>query len=70
MNSAITQRFFTLIDAKTKNDIIASVAAHYGISQDEALEELIDEDAESLLDYLVGGVRSATSVLMQRHGLR
>ena len=70
MNSAITQRFFTLIDTKTKNEIVASVAAHYGISQDEALEELIDEDAESLLDYLVGSVRSATSVLMQRHGFR
>lgn len=70
MNSAITQRFFTLIGPKTKNEIVSSVAEHYGISQDEALEELIDEDAESLLDYLVGSVRSATSVLMQRHGLR
>lgn len=70
MNSAITQKFFSLIDSKTMNEIVSSVAVHYGISQSEALEELIDEDAESLLDYLVGSVRSATSVLMQRHGLR
>jgi hypothetical protein len=70
MNSAITQKFFSLIDAKTKNEIVCSVAEHYGISQEDALEELIDEDAESLLDYLVGSTRSATSVLMQRHGLR
>ncbi len=32
-------------------------------------EEVTDEEAEHLLDYLVGNTRTAASLLMKRHGL-
>lgn len=70
MNSAITQRFFALIDETTKNEIVSSIAENYGISRDEAMDELLDPEAENLLEYLTGSVRLATSALMQRHRLR
>lgn len=62
--------FLTLIDARTKASILDAIAKHYGISSSEAFEEVTDPGAEHLLDYLTGSVRTATSVLMQRHGLR
>lgn len=68
-NSEKTRKFFTLTDLKTKNQIIGAVALHYGITEAEAFEELIDPDAESLLDYLTGATRTAAHVLYQRHGL-
>jgi hypothetical protein len=67
--SQITARFFALTDADTKSSILTCVANQYGISHAEAEAEVMDSEAESLLDYLTGPVRAATSVLMKRHGL-
>jgi predicted DsbA family dithiol-disulfide isomerase len=69
MNAAITKAFFAATDAKTQSEILASIAKHYGISKSEALEEVTDDEAESLLDYLTGSIRTATSLLMKRHGI-
>lgn len=68
-NAQITKAFFAVIDAATRNDILESIAKHYGISTADAMAEVIDDDAEHLLDYLTGNVRTATSLLMKRHGL-
>lgn len=68
-NSQITKKFFSVTDAKTKNAILASIAKHYGISNQAALDEVIDDEAESLCDYLMEPIRSATYLLMKRHGL-
>jgi len=68
-NNTATLAFFSATDAKTKTEILASIAKHYGISQSEALEEITHEESESLLDYLTGSIRTATSLLMQRHGI-
>ena len=68
-NNKATLAFFAATDAKTKTDILAAIAAHYGISQSEALEEVTHAESESLLDYLTGSIRTATSLLMQRHGI-
>jgi len=68
-NSDITKRFFTVTDLKTKASILESIAAYYGITSEEAEAEVTDCEAESLLDYLIGSVRSATHLLMKRHGL-
>lgn len=65
-----TAKFLNVIDSKTKTEILKSIAKHYGITEQEALAEVTDVDAEHLLDYMVEPQRSATSVLMQRHGLR
>ena len=61
--------FFAATDAKTKAMILQNIAAHYGISADEAFDEVTDADAEHLLDYVTGPARAAASVIMQRHGL-
>lgn len=69
-NHIITTAFFAATDAKTKTAILAAIAKHYGISESEALEEVTDEEAEHLLDYLTGSIRTATSLLMKRHNLQ
>jgi hypothetical protein len=68
-NRTATLAFFAATDAKTKTEILASIATQYGISEAEALEEVTNEEAESLLDYLTGIIRTATSLLMKRHGI-
>ena len=73
MNSTTCQnvasKLFAVIDSKSRAAILANIAAHYGISSEDALAEVTDQHAEHLLDYVTGSARSATSVLIQRHGL-
>lgn len=66
-NSQINQRFLSSTDAKTKNEVLSAIAAHYGITQAEAMMEVVDAEAEHLLDYLTGSTRTAVSLLMKRH---
>jgi len=68
-DAAITKKFFSVTDAKTKSDVLKAIAKHYGISPEQAFDEVTDDEAEHLLDYLTGAVRTATSLLMKRHGL-
>jgi hypothetical protein len=67
-NQEINKKFLSTIDAKTRDDVLSAIAAHYGITNAEALEEVECDEAEHLLDYLIGSVRAATKVLMVRHG--
>ena len=64
----INTQFLAVLDPVTKSNIVANIARNYGISMQEALQELQDDEAEHILDYLQEPVRSATKVLMQRHG--
>jgi len=59
--------FLAAILPEIKSDILKNVASHYGITEEEAFDEVTHYDAESLLDYLTGNVRIAASALMQRH---
>lgn len=61
--------FLSSVDAETKQSILENIAAHYGSSVEEALSEVCDQEAESLLDYVTGSTRLAVSVLMQKHWL-
>lgn len=65
-NSELTINFLNSLDSKTRNEILSNIANHYGITNEKAFEEVTDEEAESLLDYLTGQTRTATSVLIQR----
>lgn len=56
-------------DAKTRDEILANIAKHYGITPEQAKDEVIGEGAESILDYVTGPARSAVSVLMRRHSI-
>ncbi len=69
MTNAQTNRaFLTTTDRATRADIIGTIAAHYGCTAEAALEEVTQDEAEHLLDYLTGSTRSAVHVLMQRRG--
>jgi len=68
-NHIATIAFFAATDVKTKTEILTAIAKHYGISESEALEEVTDEEAEHLLDYLTGSIRTDTSILMKRHNI-
>lgn len=64
------QQFLSVVGSDTRSSILKAIADHYNITPSEAYDEVTDVNAEHLLDYLEEPARSATSVLMQRHGLR
>lgn len=63
-------RFLVAIQPAAKTAILTAIAGHYGITTVEAYEEVADDEAEGLLEYMVGAERAAASALMQRHGMR
>lgn len=69
-NAEINKKFLAAVDAKSKDMILSAIAKHYGITPAEMYDELIDEDAENILDYMTGAERSAAYVLYQRHGFK
>ena len=69
-NAEINKKFLAAVDAKSKDMILSAIAKHYGISPAEMYDELIDEDAENVLDYMVEPARSAAYALYQRHGFK
>lgn len=68
-NCELNQAFLATTDAKTKEAVLTAIANHYGITCEQAEDEVTHDEAEHLLDYLTGEVRTATSVLMRRRGL-
>lgn len=63
-----TKAFLAATDRKTRKAILTSIANHYGISNDDVLAEVTGDEAESLLDYVTGSMRTATRVMMIKHG--
>ena len=68
-NAKINQAFLTATDAQTRALVLNNIAKHYGISPEQALDEVTDDGAEHLLDYVTGPARAGVSVLMKRHRL-
>lgn len=62
--------FLARVTPQARESILASIAARYGITVAQANAEVCADGAHDLLDYLVEPQRSATAVLMQRHGVR
>ena len=69
-NAEINKKFLATVDAKSKDMILASIAKHYGISPAEMYDELVDEDAENILDYMTGPDGFAAYALYLRHGFK
>lgn len=65
-NSKFTIAFLNSLDRKTKNEILLNIANHYGITIDEAYEEITDADAENIMDYITGQIRGAVSMLYNK----
>lgn len=68
-NCETNKAFLTATNTATRNEILAAVGGRYGVTTTEALDEITHPEAEHLLDYLTGSIRTATSALMRRHGL-
>ena len=69
-NGKVNKLFLCCIDEESRIQILNAVANQYGITRREAMDEVCHEEAENILEYLTGGVRSAAYVLFQRHALR
>lgn len=69
MNATITRKFFSLTNAETQQAVLENIAKHYGISMNEALAEVTDDEAESLLDYVTGPLRVKVLAIYLRHDL-
>ena len=69
-NSNFTIAYLNSTDLKVKNEILSNIANHYGITNEEAYEEVIDEEAENLIEYVTGNIRSAVSALIQKFKLK
>lgn len=65
-NSQINQAFLSSTTSEMKSIILNNISNHYAISTAEVLDELFDEEAENLMDYITGPNRSAISVVYQR----
>jgi hypothetical protein len=64
-NGKINEAFLWTLDGETYQAIVGSMAKHYGITIDQATDELIGDEAESILDYLQGDIRKACSAMLQ-----
>ena len=68
-NAQKNYAFLRTATAATRDQILEAIGGHYGITRSEVQDEVTGADAEHLLDYLTGSVRTATSLLMRRAGL-
>lgn len=64
----VNREFLESLSSKARNEIITSIANHYGTDNNTIYEELIDPEAHQLLEYMVEPMRGATLLLMQRTG--
>jgi len=63
------EAFLSAIDSEAKAVILEAIASRNSITAEDAYAEVVDAEAEHLLDYMVEPQRSATSALMQRYGM-
>jgi hypothetical protein len=68
-NSAKTYLFLRNASAQTRDTVLNAIANHYGISKNEAFDEVTSEGAEYLVDYLTGNLRFTVHTMMRQAGL-
>ena len=61
-NADRTENFFNAVGKIVATEIVTNIAKHYGTSVSNIYDELYDEDAESLLDYVTIN-RAAVSLM-------
>lgn len=63
-NSEQTKLLLNSIDSQIKSEILSNISDHYGITEDEAFEEITDEEAHNILEYITGGLRAKLKAIM------
>jgi len=62
----VNEAFLSTLDNRTFLTVIRNIANHYGISEDEVLEEVCDNEAENIMDYITGSIRQPVSRLFNQ----
>ena len=65
-NADNTERFFNAVGKVVATEIVTNIANHYGTSTANIYDELYDEDAEALLDYVTIN-RAAVSLMFKKY---
>ncbi|MBL0320475.1 MAG: hypothetical protein IPP74_14465 [Alphaproteobacteria bacterium] len=63
------RNILSAFDSETQFEVLGSIAKHYGCSIKEIEDEIFDENAEYLLDYMPEPHRRALCVLINRSGV-
>jgi len=64
-----TQVFLLSLSNELCNEILDNVAENYGITKEEAYQEITDPDAENLMDYITGEKRAAIHLVYKKFQL-
>lgn len=67
-NAEINKSFLSTITKQAKELILIHISKRYQVSTSDILNEIFDNEAENILEYMVGKERQAAQVLMKRHG--
>jgi hypothetical protein len=63
MNKGVlNEKFLNSINKEFKKTILLNVSNHYKIDTNEAYKELINSDAENILEYLTGYTRNNVKI--------
>ena len=65
-NADRTENFFNAVGKIVTTEIVTNIANHYGTSVSNIYDELYDEDAEALLDYVTIN-RPAVSLMFKKY---
>jgi hypothetical protein len=68
-NADMTKKFFGATTVHVRDLILRNIAEHYGVTWQDALDEVTQDEAECLLDYVTGPERDRTMRLMFQHGI-
>lgn len=69
MSGSANKKYLDFVVEEAKNKILDIIANHYGISREDAYEEVVDEDAEYLFEYVVTNDRVKIFAEMSKLGL-
>ena len=62
----INKAFLNSLDSRIVKEIMSNISNHYGITTEEAYDELFDNEAESIMDYITGNIRQSVSLFYNK----
>jgi len=65
-NAQTNITFLSRISSAMKADVLSNIANHYGITNEQAEEEVIDGEAENIMEYITGPQRSAIHLIYKK----
>lgn len=68
-NAQKNRAFLDTTSKEIRNIVLDTIADHYRTTADVILDEVIDPEAEHLLDYMVEPTRSVVHIQMRRQQL-